>query len=289
MTRSILPFDEKPPACLYALGPEGTFSDQAARRLRDRFGWPGLPVLHTRTVAESIAKAESEEGASAVIAIENSDAGTVIPAQDGLVRHPLTILAETSLRVRFSLLARGRPEQARVVFAHPVAYDQCGDFVSARLPLAQVTFTNSNMDSSARLLAAPAGEPVAAIVPVEEGAARPDLLVQSDIQNFSNNTTRFLLVRRRRDLERYDFTRAKTSVFIAPAEDRPGLLHALLTVFNNHDLNLCRLESRPDRVTPWKYVFFVDFNNNAGSARCVQELQQTGHRITVLGSYDAVE
>jgi prephenate dehydratase len=289
MTRPILPFAESAPRRLYALGPEGTFSDHAARRLRERLEAPGLPIVYTRTVAEALGKAEADAEGAAVIPIENSDAGTVIPAQDGLVRHRLTILAETSLRVRFSLLARGAPGLVRVLFAHPVAYDQCGDFVTSRLPQAQVTFTNSNTDSGARLLAASADDAVAAIVPIDVGQAHADLLVQSDIQNFANNTTRFLLVRLRRDPERHDFARAKTSVFIEPAEDRPGLLHALLTVFNNHRLNLCRLESRPDRVTPWKYVFFIDFNNNPASARCVEELLQTGHRITVLGSYDAVE
>jgi prephenate dehydratase len=36
-------------------------------------------------------------------------------------------------------------------------------------------------------------------------------------------------------------------------------------------------------------VFFIDFNNGPGSPQCVQELAKTGNRITVLGSYDALE
>jgi len=36
-------------------------------------------------------------------------------------------------------------------------------------------------------------------------------------------------------------------------------------------------------------VFFIDFNNAPGSAQCIADLQRTGHRITVLGSFDGVE
>lgn len=63
----------------------------------------------------------------------------------------------------------------------------------------------------------------------------------------------------------------------------------MLSVFNTHTLNLCRLESRPDKITPWKYVFFLDFNNGPGTAQCVEDLAKSGNHITVLGSYDGVE
>jgi len=277
------------PERLYTLGPEGTFSDQAARRLREQLGAPALPIVYTRTMPEVQARTDADGSAWGVFPIENSDAGTVIPAQDGLVKYRLTILWELSLRVRFSLLARGEPSAAQTLHVHPVAFDQCNEYVSAHLPQARVAFTHSNGESARIFLDAPADEPLAAIVTLETGEAQPRYLVRADIQNFAHNTTRFLVVRRRREPEAFDFARHKTSVYVEPAEDRPGLLHGLLSIFNAHALNLCRLESRPDKVTPWKYVFFIDFNNNPGSEQCVEELRRTGHRITVLGSYDALE
>ncbi len=87
----------------------------------------------------------------------------------------------------------------------------------------------------------------------------------------------------------YDFSRNKTSLLVEPHADRPGLLHELLSIFHRHELNLCRLESRPDKATPWAYVFYIDFNNNPNSAACLKELQATPNRITVLGSYDLLE
>lgn len=289
MPREFLAHDESLPERLYTLGPEGTFSDQAARRVREALGGGPLPIVYTRTLLDVLAKTEGDARSFGVVPIENSDAGTVIPVQEGLVKHRLTILAEYGLRVRFSLLANQPPAQARVLFSQPVAYDQCTEFVSRHLPEAKVTFTNSNIESLERFLAALASEPVAAVVPYDAGQQFSGQLFHEDIQNFANNTTRFVVVRQRRERETFDYGRHKGSVYIEPVEDRPGLLFSLLSVFNTHALNLCRLESRPDKITPWKYVFFIDFNNGAGSPQCVLDLIKTGHRITVLGSYDALE
>jgi prephenate dehydratase len=277
------------PQRLYALGPAGTYSDAAARTLLAHLKLGSVPVVYTRTLPEVFGRAAADAAAWGVAPIENSDAGTIVQAQDSLVRHALTVVWEVSLRIRFSALSRVPGEQARTLYVHPVAFEQCSQFVAARLPQAEVAYVDSNAAAGVRYLEAAPGDPVAAIVPAEFAQAHPREVLQADVQNFANNTTRFVAVRRRAEPERFDFTRRKTALFIEPSVDRPGLLYGLLSVFNRHALNLCRLESRPDRVAPWQYVFFIDFNNAAGSAQCIEELKATGHRITVLGSFDAVE
>ncbi len=277
------------PQRLYALGPAGTYTDAAARKLLAHLKLPDVPVVYTRTIPEVFDRAEADPDAWGVAPIENSDAGTVVQAQDRLVRNALTAVWEVSLPIRYSALSRVPAEQARTLYVHPVAFEQCSVFVAARLPHAQVTFVDSNAAAGVRYLEAAHGDPVAAIVPIDFAQADPRHLLQVDVQNFANNTTRFLALRRRAAPERFDFTRRKTALFIEPKEDRPGLLYGLLSIFNTYHLNLCRLESRPNRVKPWNYDFFIDFTNAAGSAQCIADLQQTGHRITVLGSFDSVE
>ncbi len=291
------------PQRMIALGPEGTYSDVAARRLLAHLGAPDLPLEYTRTIPEVFDRAEADPDAWGITPIENSDIGTVVQAQDSLVRHAVTVVWEVSLRIRFSAVSRVPAEAVQTLYTHPVAYDQCSQFVASRLPQAKVVFTESNAASGLRFLEAGGGAaggeaspvPVAAIVPEEFGAAHARWLLQAGVQNFANNTTRFLAVRRRSvrmeatQGEAFDFSRRKTALFIEPSEDRPGLLYRLLSIFNTYNLNLCRLESRPDRIKPWNYVFFIDFNNAPGSAQCIADLHRTGHRITVLGSFDSVE
>jgi prephenate dehydratase len=295
-----------PPARIYTLGPAGTFSDRASQRLRAHLGTlagadsdsdsgnPVPEIEHTRTIPEVLARTEADPAALGVFPIENSDTGTVVFAQDALVKHGVTIEWELNLRVRFALLANAPLEQVTTLFSQPVAYDQCGFFLAERLPGARVSFTNSNTESGAAFLAAQAGphgreQPCAAIVPVELAQAHPHLRAAEDIQNYANNTTRFLAVRAARRPVAFDGARFKTSILVEPEDDRPGLLYDLLSVFNRHQLNLCRLESRPAKVRPWTYVFFMDFNNNAHSAQALAELEHGDRKVTVLGSYDRVE
>jgi prephenate dehydratase len=281
-----------PPARLYTLGPPGTFSDKAAHRVRTHLGAQGAAaaaIAYTRTIPEVLARTEADAEALGVFPIENSDAGTVLFAQDSLARHKVTLEWELNLRVRFSVLANAPPARVRRVLSHPVAYDQCTAWLERHLPEAQVTFTTSNIESGQQFLAQRGGEPLAAIVPQDFGAGHPELLAGEDVQTYADNTTRFLVARAAPGPVAHDFTRFKTSILIEPEEDRPGLLYDLLSVFKRHDLNLCRLESRPAKVRPWTYVFFLDFNNNARTAQALAELERGDRRITILGSYDRIE
>jgi chorismate mutase/prephenate dehydratase len=282
------------PRAIFALGPEGTFSDQAARRAREVLGGDAAPIRYTHTIPEVLVSVEADPLAWGVIPIENSVAGTVGQAQDGLVSHRVTIIREFALRIRYSLIANAPHGEVQVLFAHPQALDQCSEYLATHLPQAEGEFTRSNIESGRRFLAAVARGPCAALVPLEFAQAQPGFSVVRDVQTVQNNLTRFLVVRRARDAEHYDFGRRKTSVCIAPRieeghEDRPGLLHELLSIFYKYQINLARLESRPSKTRPWAYVFFIDFTNNPHSATCLAELRRTSATVTVLGSYDALE
>ena len=106
-----------PPRRIYTLGPEGTFSDKAARRvvehLRRRGAGPAPEMHYTRTIPEVLLRTEGDAESLGVLPIENSDAGTVVPAQDALGRHQVAIIYELSLRIQFCLLANAPLDQVR--------------------------------------------------------------------------------------------------------------------------------------------------------------------------------
>ena len=57
---------------------------------------------------------------------------------------------------------------------------------------------------------------------------------------------------------------------------------------NLFQINLCRLESRPAKDTPWAYVFYVDFYNSTDTEACLDVLSFSNFRYKVLGSYDSL-
>jgi prephenate dehydratase len=274
---------------IYLLGPEGTFSDHAARRFRDhlaRSGQAKAPDLsYTRSIPEALELASQHPLSRAVTPIENSESGIVVVTQDHVARYGLFIDWEISVRVRFRILSDVPLAEVVGIYVHPVAFEQCDTFVARQLPRARPTFTRSNIDSAMRWRDAAPSEHMAAIVPYDHTSDRSAFVDLPDIQNDQQNTTRFVVVRSGRGVQA-DYARTKTSLLISPDADRPGLLFEILSVFKKHNINLCRIESRPARTRPWAYVFFMDITNNAGTSDAMRELHAGRWTVTLLGTYD---
>ena len=272
---------------IITLGPKGTFSDEAAQKIRGE----GVIVSYTGTFAEALFRVTEEPDSIAVVPIENSVAGTVAQVQDSLVNNKLVILGEINLLIDYSLLANVAPENVKLCYAHPQALEQSSKFLSKNLTASQNQLTRSNVDSGIQFLEAIKSDNkgLAAIVPASFADSYPEWKVASGIQDYHNNTTRFLIVRPRRENEEHDFLRKKTSLYVEFQEDRSGLLYELLSVFNLFQINLCRLESRPAKDTPWAYVFYVDFYNTEHTKACLDAMQVTKFNYKVIGSYDLVD
>ena len=269
---------------IFTLGPEGTFSDEAARVFQNK---PDL-LRYSSTFAEALLQVSQNPKSAAVVPIENSVAGTVAQVQDALVSMDLVILGEVSLPITYSLLASADPKEIKNCYMHSQAFEQTSRWSAENLPQVSPQFTRSNIDSGLQFLekVEQGDESVAAIVPVSFAMKHPQYLFAENIQDFKNNTTRFLLVKSRGELRDYDFTRKKTALFVEFQEDRPGLLYKMLSVFNLFGINLCRLESRPSKTTPWMYVFYVDFYNIPESQACLDVLKTSMFNYHILGSYD---
>ena len=258
---------------IFTLGPQGTFSDEAAQKIRNT----GVGVTYTSTFVEALARVSEDSESMAVVPVENSVAGTVAQVQDSLVSNDLIILGEINLPIEYSLLANAELDQIEDCFAHPQALEQSSGFITKNLGKAQNHFTRSNVDSGIRFLEAVDSEkkPIAAIVPATFAQENSKWRKASAIQDYQNNTTRFLVVRSRELSEQLDYSRKKTSLLVEFLDDRSGLLYQLLSVFNLFKINLCRLESRPAKDTPWAYVFYVDFYNSADTEACLEAVSYT--------------
>jgi len=270
---------------VFTLGPAGTFSDQAARQVCSNFD----AIHYTKNFNEAIVRVAETPNSVAVVPIENSVAGTVTQIQDALVTEELIILDEFPMRIRYALLANAPLQQVTQFFAHEQAYGQTLQYTARHLCSADHIYTRSNTDSATQFFSTSEQRiPQAAIVPINLVEEHQDFVVAQDIQDYPNNTTRFVVVRKREDKEQLDFMQRKTSLFIEFETDRAGLLYEMLSIFNAYRINLCRLESRPSKRIPWSYVFFVDLYNNQESQRCLSDLEHSGFRAKILGCYDSL-
>ena len=106
------------------------------------------------------------------------------------------------------------------------------------------------------------------------------------IQDRKDNLTRFLVVGRN-SLDRREAIEYKTSLVFS-LTDEVGALQQGLRTFGDRGINLCKIESRPSRLKPWDYYFFVDFlghRDDEPASEAIVELEKVCPFVKCLGSY----
>ncbi|MHB1191140.1 MAG: prephenate dehydratase, partial [Armatimonadota bacterium] len=102
------------------------------------------------------------------------------------------------------------------------------------------------------------------------------------------NRTRFLVIGPN---EPAPSGKDKTSIMFS-VQHKAGALFRAMGVFDKYDINLTMIESRPTKLTPWEYVFFIDFQGHEKDSKVQKVLSALGDRTlftTVLGSYPEAE
>jgi prephenate dehydratase len=167
------------------------------------------------------------------------------------------------------------------VISHPQAVEQCSRWIASQNWEPVPVYDTAG---AARMIAEDPRPDRAAIA--SETAARLHGLkvLARSIQDVQANYTRFLMLSKEPEPIA---TPAKTSLIFATMH-KPGTLHACLDELAQRGINLTKIESRPDRKTPWHYLFYLDFEGDAVDPKVAEAIQAAkGHTefLRVLGSY----
>lgn len=272
------------------LGPEGTFSEAAARGPAAAAGAALVPFATVGDVVAAVLAGEIEYG---LVPIENSVEGTVNATVDALNRHEgLAMVGEAVLAVTQCLIARERRplEEYEEVRSHPQGLAQCTAFLAARLPRAALVPAASTAEAVRGL--AEAGAAVAAIGAAEAARRHGATVLCEGIEDEPGNATRFAWLGRTGSAtfppEGGDAAWKTSVLFGGPGDDSPGWLVRCLSELAFRGVNLVRIESRPARSRLGHYVFLVDCEGRAGDApvaEAIGGLAAHCDRVRVLGTY----
>jgi chorismate mutase/prephenate dehydratase len=268
---------EKPLGVAF-LGPEGTFTQQAAFK---HFGH-AIRAVPLPAIDEIFRAVESGACQYGVVPVENSTEGVITHTLDSFLRSFLRITGEVSLRIHHNLMGKlERPSDIQQIFSHQQSLAQCREWLDRYLPGVPRTAVSSNAEA-ARLAATTPG---AAAIAGEVAAELYGLgLLERNIEDEPDNTTRFLVIGRNGvNPTGHD----KTSLLLS-TRNNPGALHGVLEPFARHGISMSKIESRPSRRVAWDYVFFVDVEGHRDEpplADALAELERQVTMLKVLGSY----
>lgn len=269
---------EKPMTVAF-LGPEGTFTQAAAVK---HFGHAVLsrPLTTIGAVFDDVESGEADYG---VVPVENSTEGMVTHTLDNFIRSTLKICGEVELPIRLHLFGAPGcvPASVRRICAHQQALAQCRGWLEKNWAHVEQQPTASNGEA-ARLAAADPS--LVAIAGDMAGEIYGLIRLASNIQDYADNTTRFLVVGR--DLVKPS-GRDKTSIIVS-THNKPGALFRLLEPFQREQLMLTRIDTRPSRSETWTYLFFIEFEGHRDDpvvANVLRELEEQTVMLKILGSY----
>jgi len=266
-------------------GELGAFSEEAVREF---FGADAVPVPRRefRDLGAAVLSGEADFG---MLPIENSLAGSVLPAHDVLLGSELEVVGEVIRPIRLCLLsvAAASLDSVRRVLSHPVALAQCTRYLMGHPEMEALAVYDT---AGAAREVAEKGDPGLGAIAGRGAAGRYGLaLLAEEIQDRDDNQTRFLVVARPGSPAPPRPTSAgpiKTALEVE-TENQPGALVEVLLPFARRGLNLCKLESRPG-AQPWTYRFFLEFHADARdpeAREALAEIAQRARKLRVLGSF----
>ena len=272
------------------LGPEGTFSEEAARATP---GADGAELIGLASIRDTILAVHDGSVDRAIVPIENSLEGPIGVTLDTLADddNDVAVVGELVLPITHSLIAQGDIEQAAIerVLSHPQALAQCGHFLRKHTPRAELVPTSSTAEA-VRIVVEHGTW--AAISTTRAADLHEAKILAEAIEDEPGNATRFVwLARREMARTPTDGSPAKTSLaFWGAGDDSPGWLVRCLSEFAFRGVNLTKIESRPLRLRLGHYRFFVDCAGAAGDPEvsgAVDGLRKHCEQVRILGSYPA--
>ena len=221
----------------------------------------------------------------AIMALENSIAGSIIPNYNLVYHNDMHIIGEHYLSIHHHLMALPGVtlEDIAEVHSHPMALLQCKVFLK-KYPKIKLVEDVDTALTAKRIQENQLGN-IAAIAPKMASDLYQLNIVKADIQTLKNNATRFIVLKRQNKMLPKEEINKASMRFVT--DHKRGSLATVLNVMSDCNLNLTKIQSLPIIETPWKYAFFVDvtFENYESFAKAKSLLEIMSEDFRVLGVY----
>ena len=258
------------------LGPEGTFSHLATKKLFDKYD---ATLIAEKTLYDIFQAVASHKLDAGVVPAENSTEGTVRETLDYLMQFNLHVNGSIDLPIHHCLMANEKNLSAvKTVIAHPQTLAQCREWLITNMQHAKLETAPSNMAGVARIKK----EKGIAIIGPEQAANMYHLsIIAKDIQDNQNNMTRFYIISRNDNYAGDERTLLFVSVL-----NRVGVLRDILNVFGDFGINLNKIESRPSKEKNWDYYFYIEIDRgptDPDTTRALDLLHHYCESVKILG------
>lgn len=222
-----------------------------------------------------------------VIPIENSTAGSVNAVYDLMRNYNFSIVRSVRIKIEHNLLSKPGTnlEDIREIYTHEQAINQCSEYLSSLKDVRVIPIENTAV--AAKMVAESDRGDIAAIASKSCLKYYDLKFLKQRIQNNDNNYTRFICISKNIEI----YPGAERTSLMVTLEHEPGSLYKVLSVLNEYNINLLKLESRPIPGRDFEFKFYFDIDTSVYSKELVQILQELPkicEEFRYLGSYSEI-
>ena len=267
-------------------GVKGCFHEQAARLFYEEHGNVVPEIVECSTFEGLYESLEKGKADAAVMAIENTVSGGLLPNFELLRKYDRKIKGEVFLRIQQNLmvLPGQRLEDIKEVRTHYMAINQTREFFK-NCPWIRLVESEDTAKSAAEV----ASEGLMGVGAVASTLAAElyglDIVAES-IETYKQNFTRFLILDDGIEVDKAKVNKA-SMCFTLPHS--PGSLAHVLTIMSFYGMNLTRIQSLPIPGQEWQYFFYVDikFDDYVRYEQALAAVRPLMEDMNVLGEYIA--
>jgi len=261
------------------LGPEGTFTHQAAE---SRFGAMS-DYLSLGSIHSVFKTLEAKRAKFGVVPIENSKDGVVGETLDLLAKSSVKIVAELYMPIHMSFVTQAvKLEDVTKIYSKDKGFGQCREFLAEH---GLVNVEQILVESTAKAAILASEDTHAAAICSHIAAKLYNVPTMfENIEDEHDSSTRFVILSDFKNAKSED---DKTSILVRleDAVEAGSLVH-FLQDFDKEHINLSKIESRPSKdKSGFGYWFYIDFYGHIDEERVQRVLAKHGGEVTWLGSY----
>lgn len=263
-------------------GFEGSFHQMAA----ESFFGKNIEIIPCQNFTTLINIVSNDSTCNAaVMAIENSIVGSILPNYNLLQKAPLQIVGEIYMHIQQHLLVNHEVEidDIREVHSHPMALLQCIDFLDKHPSWKLVETDDTAL--SAKHIHQFNNKCTAAIASKLASSLYNLKILESNIQSVKNNYTRFLILQKKeKEIMNDDVNKASIHF---QTNHTKGALSKVLHVIARNNINVSKIQSFPILESHWQYYFHSDleFDSINQFQKTIIQLKKVTTNCKILGVY----
>ncbi|UII32527.1 prephenate dehydratase [Fulvivirga ulvae] len=260
-------------------GIRGAFHEAAAKK---HFG-DHIEIVECSTFKKLCETLKVGDADSALMAIENTIAGSILGNYALIHEYRFHVLGEVYLNIKMNLMTIPGValSDIKVVESHPIALQQCQEYIHQNL---NATCKESNDTAESARDLALAGDSTKAVIASKICAGLYGLEIKEEgIETHKQNFTRFLVLGREND-KSLDNNKASLRLQLG---HEVGSLASVLVAFKDNDVNLTKIQSIPIVGMPYEYYFHIDVEwaDYARYQSALTEVSAKTHSLSLLGEY----